>query len=390
MANGKTRRAGQLIQRGERSFLVRIYLGRDADGKRKYHAKTIQGTKKEAQAYLNRILREQDLGTFVEPSKMTLDEYLDSWLATAASQRVRKRTFTSYGEILASYVRPYLGSRQLGALTPLEIQSAYTKLQERGLSARTVRYAHSVLRSALEQAVKWRLLAHNPVQNVDLPRQTRTEFTALSPEQARRFLADASESPYGVLFEILLVTGLRPGEALGLKWSDVDLDVGRVKVQRVLVRGRQRNQSLLGWWFEEPKTPRARRTVPIPASTVQALRTHRRRQLEHRLARRTGYEDLGLVFCADDGQPLRHRDVVRYYFKPLLQKAGLPETTRLYDLRHSCATLLLSAGENPKVVSERLGHASITLTLDTYSHVLPDMQEGAAAKLESMLYAWVR
>ena len=373
-----TRRAGQIIQRGERTFLVRVYLGRDPEtGKRDYHNKTIHGTKKDAQAYLNQILRDKDMGTYVQPSNMILDQFLDQWLETAAKPRVRERTLASYEEILGLYIRPELGRLPLANITPLKIQTIYGELLERGLSPRTVRYAHSVLRMALEQAVKWQMLSQNPSQHVDLPRQKKEEMRTLSPREARQFLDSTAFSRYGTLFELLLTTGLRPGEALGLKWPDVDWEKGRLTIQRVLVYGRG---------FEAPKTPRARRTIPLPASTMQSLQEHRIRQAEERLQAGSNWEHHDLIFTAHNGQPIDHRNLVRRHFKPLLEHANLPQELRLYDLRHTCATLLLSAGENPKIVSERLGHASITLTLDTYSHVLPDMQEGAAAKLEKLLY----
>jgi integrase len=383
-----TRRSGQIIERGERRFLVRVFLGRDGQGKRQYHNKTIHGTKRDAQTYLNQVLRDRDLGTYVEPTKMLLNAYLDDWLETSAKPGVRPQTLASYKDLLRLYIRPRLGDRALAKLTPLDIQGVYAEMLERGLSPRTVRYTHSVLRSALEQAVKWQLVMHNPADRVDLPRQRREEMQALSPVEVRHFLEVAQGNRFGVLFELLLTTGLRPGEALALRWEDIDLDAGRLRVQRVLIRGRARTEDQDGpnWRFDEPKTPQSRRSVPLPASTARALRTHRVRQLEERLAVGADYVDHGLVFAGQKGAPVPYRNLIRWHFKAVLEAAGLPASIRLYDLRHTCATLLLAAGENPKVVSERLGHASVKLTLDCYSHVLPDMQEAAAARLETLLY----
>lgn len=233
------------------------------------------------------------------------------------------------------------------------------------------------MRMALEQAIRWGMIQHNPAQQVDLPRKRREELSPLSPEEARRFLSVAEDNRHGVLFELMLTTGLRPGETLGLKWGDIDLENERLRVQRTLVPSSG---------FEEPKTPQARRTIPLLQSTVQALRRHRKQQAEEKLRAGPEYQDRELVFAGDVGQPLEHRNLVRRYFKPLLREAGLPETLRLYDLRHTCATLLLAAGGNPKIVSERLGHASVTMTLDTYSHVLPDMQQSAVKRLNALLY----
>jgi len=183
------------------------------------------------------------------------------------------------------------------------------------------------------------------------------------------------------LFAFALVTGMRPGEYLALQWKDVDHISGAVAVRRALAQSAEGS-----WKFEEPKTARSRRSIPLPPSVIKALHSHRRRQAVEILAAGPGYTNHDLVFAAENGSPLAIRNLVRRHFKPILKAAGLPSSFRLYDLRHSCATLLLSAGENPKIVAERLGHASVTMTLDVYSHVLPDMQRAATEKLEAMLF----
>ena len=374
--------AGQLVQRGERSWYVRVFLGRDANGQRKFHNKTIHGTKKDAQRYLNAVLRELDLGTFVEPSSQTLNGYLDHWLTAAAKPRLRDRTYEDYVSWLQRYVREPLGQRKLSELRALEIQKLYSEMQERGLSARTVRYTHAILSSALKQAVKWGMLARNPAELVQLPKQQRQEMRALSPAETKRFLEALAATRHATLFQFAVTTGMRPEEYLGLQWKDIDFKVGTAIVQRVMVY-RQKGG---GWQFTEPKTSRSWRTVPLPASIVRALHDHKRQQNEHRLLLGPEWHNHDLVFCTELGTPLNLQNLTQRHFKPALRQAGLSESVRLYDLRHTCATLLLQAGENPKVVSERLGHASITLTLDVYSHVLPDMQKAAAEKLERMLY----
>lgn len=372
--------AGSIVARGERTWLVRVFMGRDANGKQVFHNRTVHGTKKDAQAYLNAVLRERDLGTFVDPAPITLGAYLDRWLNEAAKPKVRERTHADYASLLARYVRPVLGGRRLRDLTPLDVQALYTSMLERGLSPRTVRYTHAVLSSALKQAVRWGMLARNVAELVDLPRQERREMRALSPEEAGRFLDAAKGDRWGVLFAFALTTGMRPGEYLALRWADVDLKAGTATVRQALVRTKGE------WRFEEPKTAKSRRTVPLPASTSKALALHRVQQAEARLRAGAEWCDLGLVFAGEDGQPLDERNLVRRHFKPILQAAGLPGDLRLYDLRHTCATLLLAAGVNPKIVAERLGHASVTITLDTYSHVLPTLQRDATDRLEAILY----
>src|ERR1700687_634870 len=269
--------SGQILQRGKRTFVVRVFLGRSG-GKRKYLNKTVHASKKVAENTLTALLRERDLGTLVEPTRMTVDEYLDEWLKTAAKPRVRLRTYQGYEELLERYIRPDLGSRPLSRITPLEIQPVYAKMQEKKLSARTVRHAHGALRCALGQAVKWRMLVVNPATAVDLPQVRKKEMYALSPEDAGQFLKHATDDRLGAMFALALTTGMRPGEYMGLKWSDVDLDKGVVVVQRALIVTGDG-----GSRFAEPKTNRGRRTIPLPPSVTRMLVEHKCKQAAEKL-----------------------------------------------------------------------------------------------------------
>jgi len=386
-ARAKGRKAGQMVERGDNKWLVRVFTGRnDATGKRIYHNKTIHGTKKDAQRYLNGVLRDLDLGLFAEPSRMTLSEFLDKWLKESAKPSVSDRTYQNYVWLLKTYVRPKLGGVRLSALKPLEIQSLYTDLhQGRGLSAKSVRHVHATLSGALNQAVKWRLIAQNPAGVVDLPKIERKEMLALSPEEVSRFLEAAQSDRYGVMFTFAVITGMRPGEYMGLKWSDIDLERGTATVQRsLLIVATEKGER-----FSDPKTPQSRRTIPLPGAMLRQLREHRRRQAEERLRAGSEWAGLDMVFCTDSGKLLDLHNVRVRNFKPILTRAGLPEKLRLYDLRHTCATLLLGEGVHPKVASERLGHSSVVLTLNTYSHVLPTMQSDASEKLEKLCFAGV-
>lgn len=253
--------------------------------------------------------------------------------------------------------------------------------------------------------MKWQILFRNPADFVDLPRNEKKEMSALTAEQVGEFLKAAEASGacacnqkrrklatdkkpelkpcrYTALFSLAITSGLRPGEYLGLQWPDIDLDRGTVMVRRALVP-----DSDGGWTFAEPKTKQSFRTVPLPPSVTRALVEHKRRQAAEHLAAGPEYSNQQLVFATPTGEPLDIRNLVNRHFKKILEAAKLPNAVRLYDLRHSCATLLLAQGEHPKIVSERLGHASITLTLDTYSHVLPTMQQQAAERLESVLFS---
>jgi integrase len=364
--------AGQIIKRGERNFIVRIYQGRDAEGKRSYLNRTVKGTKKEAQAVLNKLLRDKDLGLLIEATRMTLNEYLDHWLETAVKPRVRERTHKEYCNTMRRYVRDSLGPKRLSSIKPVDIQALYSTMQENGLK-NSVRYVHTILKDALTQAVKWQMLPQNPAMYVDLPRRDRTEMLAMNQEEAERFRGAAKHTKWYVLFSLMLGTGLRPSEALALRWKDIDLGKGRLTVQRSVAFVNKR------WVFEEPKSKSSRRTIPLPLGLVQELSEYMTHQLE------LGFNEL--VFCNADGNPVHEKGISHWSFKPALRRAGLNEKIRMYDLRHTHATLLLLAGVHPKIVSERLGHSSIGITLDTYSHVLPNMQQEAAEKLDAMLYS---
>ncbi len=379
---GKQRRQGQIISRGPNKWLVRVFLGRsDSTGKRKYFTKVIPGTRKDAQNYLNGKLREVALGTFIETCNDSLDGYLDKWLINAAKPRLKERTYNDYTDVLRRHVRSELGSIKLVNLRPLDIQSLYSKLTEKGAGPRVVRYVHAVLSSALKQAVQWGLLNRNPATLVQLPKQKRREMRAMNQDEISRFLKALDGDRYQTLFAFALASGMRPEEYFGLQWRDVDFENGTATVQRALIR-----KVGGGWYFEEPKTSQSRRTIPLPPSVIAQLKAHRRTQLEEKMRAGDGYENNDFVFCTDTGTPLSIHNLTSRHFKPALVRAGLPKTIRLYDLRHTTATLLLLSGVNPKIVSERLGHSSITLTLDVYSHVLPSMQAAASDKLESLLF----
>ena len=371
--------AGQITKRSDNTWLIRIFLGRDENGKRKYQNKTVHGTKKDAQKYLTAKLREKDLGILIESSSLTLNEFLDRWLETAVKPRVSQRTADNYRFLLKKYIREPLGSKKLENLQTLDIQKVYAEMQVGGLSARTVKHAHTTLQNALKQAVKWNLLQKNVAEFCELPKANRKERRVLSPSEAKKFLEVSSQMPKGLIFEFALLSGMRPEEYLGLQWKDLDFERCTAQVRRALVR----HNGI--WSFEQPKTAKSNRIVALPKPLMDRLKSHKRKQNERRLKYGLVWENHDLVFCCREGTPHGLRNITYRYFRPILEKAGLPQI-RLYDLRHSHATLLLIAEENPKIVAERLGHSSIVLTLDTYSHVLPTMQKNAVEKLDKMLY----
>jgi integrase len=371
-----------IVKRGKDRWMVRVFLGRGEGGKTQFFNEVVIGNKEAAKAFEAKKKAELKSGVVLHHSKTTVDEYLDRWLEIAAKPRLRERTFEDYKQYLRRYIVPEVGKVMLSKLRPLDIQSVYSKMLDRNLSPRTVRFAHSILSSALKQAVKWQLIPSNPASMVDLPKSQRKEMQTLTPDQALNFLGLAKQSKWSAIFMIAIETGLRPEEYLGLKWKDINLENGITVVRRALVWRRKGG----GWTLEDPKTSSSRRNVPLSQSLVAELKRHRKIQLAERLKLGEAYQNHDFVFATQTGSPLHPSNLMRRHFKPLLKQAGLPENIRPYDLRHTCATLLLSDGEHPKVVSERLGHSTVVLTLDTYSHVLPSMQRGATDRMQGMLY----
>ena len=372
--------AGQIVAKGERTWLVRVFLGRDGAGKRTYFNELVHGTKKDAQKRLNKLLSDRDEGSLVVAPKGTLDEYLDLWLETTVRPSVRQRTHSDYTAVLERYVRPHLGAAKLARITPLEVRGMLAKLRALGLGPRSVRQAHEVLRNALEQAAADRLIRDNPARSrlvkKALPQKARSERVTIQADDVAAFLDVARGDGRFALWMVLLFGGLRPEEALALTWDDVNGNV--VSVRRVLVD--KPGKQGLPLHFEAPKSESSRRAVVVPDIVLQALQEHRRAQAAARLAAGPAWEDGGLIFCTPTGTAMR-QDKVRRALRRILQAAELPPM-RLYDLRHSCASLLLEMGIGLKVVSERLGHSSIQLTGDTYAHVSPGMQQEAADALE--------
>jgi integrase len=368
------RRQGQIILRGDHRWLVRIYLGLDPETRRRrYSNRTVRGSFHAAQNVLNTQLAACANGSELVGAQMTLNQYLDRWLELAVRPKLRSKSFRDYQVLLSRYIRPTLGERTLSDVAPLDLQSAYHPMHQKKLSPRTVGYTHAVLHAALEQAVRWRLLSRNPASGVEIPKPARAEMHVLPPQDARRFLEHALPTRYGVLFALALTTGLRPSEYLALRWSDFCWEDETVTVKRTLEKGR-------GWTFAPTKRARSRRQVKLESWVARRLR--------HLYMRERSIPDLSPlsarpIFHTGAGRPINSDSLARE-FKRLLRSAGL-EPMRLYDLRHTAATLALSAGVPAKVVSEQLGHATSAFTLDVYSHVLPHMQAEAAVRVAALL-----
>lgn len=370
MAGRRGRGEGAIYKRADGFWCASITVGYDEKGKRR--RRTVYGqTKTEVREKLARLHADSVTGSLVVPSRETLGAFLLRWLEDVARTTVRATTHMRYESLVRTHILPRVGGLGLAKLEPRQVQALYSRMETEGAGPRTIELVHAVLHRALDQAVKWGLLMRNPTDAAEKPRVPKRKMQTLSPEQARQLLEAAKEDRLEAVFVLAVATGLRQGELLALHWEDIDLDGGMLMVRHTLqdVRGELR--------LEEPKTSKGRRRVDLPAFAVEALRRHKDRMAEE------GH-DKAWVFCDNKGGPLRVSNFLRRSFLPLLQRAGLPRI-RFHDLRHTAATLLLSKGVHPKVVQERLGHAQIAITLDTYSHVLPSMQREAASKLDDLL-----
>lgn len=373
---------GSIVKRGSGYSYV-VSLGRDDETGRK-RQKWVSGfrTKRDAQAALTEALGRVQAGQFADPGRATVAEFLANWL-DAVTPSLRPSTVASYRMIVDHWLVPQVGQVRLASLTPGNLNKAYGRLLTGGgkgggpLSARSVRYAHTVLGKALSDAIEWGLLARNPARAAKPPRQARPEMKCWDVAEAKAFLSAVADDRLSAMWLLMVTTGLRRGEVAGLRWSDVDLDTGALAVRHALVTV---DYKVLA---AEPKTAKGRRTVALDPATVAALRQHRARQGEERVAAWAVWTESGLVFVQEDGRPY-HPERLTIMFKRYVKEAKLPPI-RLHDLRHTSATLALAAGIHPKVVQERLGHSSINITMDTYSHVVNGLQQEAADRLAALL-----
>jgi len=336
-------------------------------------------SQKEAVEWKTAVLADRQKGLLAEPTRQTIREFLEGWLEDWARTSVGPRTFETYSRVVRRYVVPVLGEVPLAKLGPQHLQRLYRPLVEAG-HTRTAQLTHAMVHRALGHAVKWNLLARNPADLVDPPRHRYREMQALDLEQARRLLDAARGERLEALYVLALACGLREGELLGLKWEDVDLKEGVLHVRRTLawIDGSFR--------FLEPKTEKSRRTVVLPAVAVAALKRHKARQAEERLALGNAWVYPDLVFTTRIGTPLAKSDFIRRDFKKrLLGKAGLPPSVRFHDLRHTFATLSLAGGADLKAVQAALGHARLTTTADTYAHVLAEQKRRIAQLMDETL-----
>jgi integrase len=369
---------GNIYQRADGRWEARLHLG--YQGGRRVRKSFYGHTRRAVQEQLTRALRDVQRGLpLASEDRMTVEQYLRRWLAETVKPAVRPSTYRSYEMLVRVHLVPELGRIALGKLMPQEVQRLLNSKLADGLSPRSVHHLHAVLRRALNQAYRWELIPRNVALLVDPPRVPSFEVRPLTPDQARLFLDAAAGNRLGALFVVALALGLRQGEVLGLSWEDIDLQARTLTVRRSL----QRIDGVLR--LVEPKTSRSRRMLTVPTLVVDALRAHRTRQLEERLWAGARWREYDLVFTSTIGTPLDGTNVT-HRLHILLEQAGLPRQ-RFHDLRHACASLLLAQGVHPRVVMETLGHSQISLTMNTYSHVMPDLKSEAAERMQAILAA---
>lgn len=370
---------GHITKRGKDSYTIVLDLGRDPEtGKRKQQWISVKGTKKDAEKRLSELLSQLDNGIYIKPKKTTLAEYLELWLNEYAKNNLSPRGFERYSGIIRKHLIPDLGKVTLTQLKPEHLQKHYTAKLNDGLSARTVRYHHALIHVALQTAVKWGLVSRNIADAVDPPRIRRNEMQTWDQDDVNRFLEGVKDSPYYALFYTALFTGMRRSELLALRWQDVDCIYCQIYVNRSLHQ--LKNGSFI---FTQPKSAKSSRTIALTPSTILMLREYQEKQKLEREMLGTSLADGDLVFSNVEGKPLRPNTVTRAW-TTLAARCGL-KVIRLHDARHTHASLMLKQGIHPKVVQERLGHSSIQMTIDTYSHVAPGIQEAAAKRFDEIL-----
>ena len=365
---------GTVSQRKDGRWEARVSDGRG--GRKMYYGKT----RADVARRLSAALKAHDDGLPAPSDKLTFAAFVEKWVA-AIAPTVRDRTAYGYGVLLRKHAVPVIGRVPMTKLQPADLVRVYQQRRKAGAAPRSVLHLHRVLFRALRFAERWGDVARNVAALVDAPKVSRTEMRALSADEARQLLRTGEADRLGALLVLALSTGMRSGELLGLTWRNMDLDRGAVGVVAAL------QPTAEGLALVEPKTSRSRRVIDIEPRVVMALRRHRAAQLmERRVAGEAWHAPIAdLVFTTATGAPVDGRDLLRSWFRPLLVRAGLPPI-RFHDLRHSYASIALAQGVHPKVVQEAMGHATIAVTLDLYSHVVPSLQREAARTMGAALF----
>jgi integrase len=356
MTKRRSRGEGSIFQRPDALWVAQITM---PDGKRKVKYSKLQ---KPVRDWLQTQRNELREGTWAKDDTLTVAGFFDRFLNDTLKFKVKANTFESYSDIVRLHIKPALGKIRLINLRPYHLPELYKQKIESGLSNRSVQYIHAVIHRRLNQAYKWGIVSRNVADLVVAPRPQKKEMKVFNPQECRLFLDAVKNDRLYSLYAVAIGCGLRLGELLALNWEDVDFENSTVSIKRALQK--VKNKNIIG----EPKSDKARRLVSLPSFVLEALKKNR---------------GTGLMFATRNGTYFSHRNIDRH-FRGILVKSGLPKI-RFHDLRHTFASIMLSQNVHPKTVQEALGHSSIVLTMDTYSHVMPGMQKEAASKLDLIL-----
>ena len=375
---------GSIYKRKDGLWCGQITIGRDENGRQKrqyFYGKTRQEVADKIAKALNDLAN----GIYVDPARMLVKDWLNTWLWEYKKQTLRPSTFQDYESLINNHIVPSIGHYKLKDLRPEHLQALYNSKHESGLSLSTIKHIHVILHSALDQALKNGLVVRNVSEATTLPKaKTKKEIRVLTLEEQKRFVAALEGERLKPAFLLALASGVRLGELLVLKWDCVNLKEGTITIKRSLRRIKTYDKSLptkTMLAFQEPKTAAGIRTIPVPPVILEELKEHRKRQLEEKLKAGSLYEDNNLVFATELGTPIEPRNFLRVFYR-IIEKANLD--INFHALRHTYATRLLEANEHPKVVQELLGHNDISTTLNIYSHVMPEIKKAAAMKLNNL------
>lgn len=366
---------GSITKKGKKYYIILYY--KDESGKYKQRWLSGYNKKSEAQKALPSLLAEYENGLYVDAEHVSLKEYLSIYANDYCKPNLSRN---SYDKVITAEkkISPYIGNLKLQKIKPIHIQSMLNQWNTEGsLKASSIQTYLRVLHAALEQAIKWQMISNNPCSAVSGPKIQRRSLNILTNDQVHELLEEAKKTPIHPVIMLGLLCGMRRGEILGLQWSNVDLSEGRIFIEHALVKAG--NEII----FKETKTSTGKRSIDISGKLIQYLKSLKIKQKEDILRIGSDYKHNDYVCKHEDGTPFRP-DFIPFKFNEILTNAELPKL-RFQDLRHTHASMLLLAGENPKVIQERLGHSSIKVTLDTYSHLVPSMQKSAAERMESMI-----